>query len=107
MDILLYKESMISYPRHFSKENILLVDLPARRVYPLSVFTLRCKFTISNFGNFFKFWAELFLRINFSSYFSEILRNSGIADLQHWTFKNFSDTFLIVLEESGVIFPFP
>ena len=64
-----------------------------------------------NFGNFVKFWAELFHRINLSSYiqasyFYGISRISRIADLQHWIFLNFSDIVLMVLEESGVIFSF-
>ena len=101
-----------SFPHHFSKKKFLLVDLSARRVYPLLMFALRCNFTTCNFGNFVKFSAELFLRINLSSYFqashfSGILRISGITDLQHWIFFNFSDILLMLLEESGVSFPFP
>ena len=42
-----------------------------------------------------------------ASYFSGILRISRIADLRHWIFLSFSDIFLMLLEESGVIFPFP
>ena len=100
-----------SFPRNFSVKNILLVDLSDRRVYPLSMFTLRCHFTTYNFGNFVNFWAELFLRINLNSYFhasffSGILWISGIADLQHWIFLNFSDILLMSWEESGVIFLF-
>ena len=77
------------FPVIFLERNILSVDLSARRVYPLPMFTLRCNFTTYNSGNFVKFWAELFLRINLNSYFqvsysSEILWISGIADLQHW-----------------------
>ena len=113
MDTLLYKENIcyMSFPRNFLKKNILLVDLSARRVYPLSLFTLHCNFTTNNFGNFLKFWAGLFLRINLNSYFqasyfSGILRISGIADLQHWIFLDFSDNLLMFLEESGVIFSF-
>ena len=48
MDTLLYKENIISVTRHFLKKNILLVDLSAVGV--------EC-------------WAEVFLRINLSSYF--------------------------------------
>ena len=113
MDTLLYKENIchMPFPHHFLKKNILLVDLSARRVYPLSMFSLLCNFTICNFGNFVKFLAELFLRINLSSYFqasffSWILRISGIADLQHWIFLKCLDILLLFLEESSVIFPF-
>ena len=54
---------------------------------------------------------QLFLRINLSSYFqasyfSGILRISGIANFQHGIFLNFSDIFLMFLEECGVIFLF-
>ena len=75
------------------------------------MFTLRSNYTKCNFDNFVKFWAELFLRINLSSYFqasffSGILRISGI-DLQHYIFLNFSDIPSMFLEESGVIFFFP
>ena len=75
------------------------------------MFTLRYNFKTYNFGNFVKFWAELFLRINISSYFqasyfSWILQISRIADLQHWIFLNFSYILLMFLEESGVVFSF-
>ena len=100
-----------SFPRHFLKKNILLVDLSARRVYPLPMFTLCYNLKTCNFGNFVKFWAELFLRINLNSYFqasyfSGIVRISGIADLQHWILFNFSDILLMFFGESGVIFLF-
>ena len=106
---------MISVTRLFHinfQKKILLVDLSARRVYPLLMFALRCNFTACNFGNFIKFSAELFLRISLSSYFqashfSGILRIAGITDLQHWIFFNFSDILLMFLEESGLSFPFP
>ena len=109
MDTLLYKYNMISVTR--LKKNIRLVYLSARGVYPLSMFTLRCNFTTCSFSNFVKFWVQLFLRINLSSYFqasyfSGILQISGIANLQHGIFLNFSDIFLMFLEESGVIFLF-
>ena len=55
---LLYKENMIcctSFPYHVLKKNILFVDLSARRVYPLLIFTLHCNYTTCNFGNFVKF----------------------------------------------------
>ena len=65
MNTLLYKENLISVTCHFLKKNILLVYLSAIGVYPLSMFTLRCNFTTCNF----EFWAELFHRINLSSYF--------------------------------------
>ena len=46
---------MISVTRHFLKKNILLIELSAIGVYPLSMFTLRGNFTTCNFGNFVKF----------------------------------------------------
>ena len=54
----------------------------------------------------------MFFRINLSSdfeasYFSGIVRISGIADLQHWIFLKFSDILLMFLEEDGVNFLFP
>ena len=43
------------FPRNVLKKNTLLVDLSVRRVYPFSMFTLRCNFTTYNLGNFVKF----------------------------------------------------
>ena len=56
-DTLLYKENMICYKSfpYVLKKNILFVDLSARTVYPLLIFTLRCNYTTCNFGNFVKF----------------------------------------------------
>ena len=64
-----YDICYMSFSHHFLRKNFLLVDLSARRVYPLSMFSLHCNFTICNFGNFIKLYAELFLAINLSSYF--------------------------------------
>ena len=57
-DTLLYKENMTcykSFPYYVLKKNILFVDLSARRVCPLLIFTLRCNYTTCNFDNFVKF----------------------------------------------------
>ena len=50
-----YDICYMSFPHNLLKKNILLVDLSARRVSPLSMFSLYCNFTICNFGNFIKF----------------------------------------------------
>ena len=99
MNTLLYKVTYICYTS-FVKEKYSIGNLSAIGVYPQSMFTLRCNFTTCNFDNFVEFWAELFLRINLSSYFlasypSGILRISGVADLQHWIFLKFSDILLM------------
>ena len=39
----------------FKEKKEKFVDLSARRVHPLLIFTLHCNYTTCNFGNFVKF----------------------------------------------------
>ena len=96
---------------HFLKKNILLVDHLAEEfiVCQCLVYAVILQSaTLANLNFKQNFFSELNLSSYFqASYFSGILRISRIADLQHWIFFNFLDILLMLIEEGGVIFPFP